>query len=109
MDRAAHGARFCPRFIAADTDGKIAVKLYHKLNVGLLAATPAALVLDYSVLSTPVDIGLAITFPLHGHIGMNYVMTDYVPKMLGKSALAPARAARSPRLSKEGILPRARL
>ena len=31
-------------------------------------------------------------FPVHAHIGMNYVITDYVPKFLGKAARGPARA-----------------
>merc|ERR1740121_428529 len=30
---------------------------------------------------------LALAFPLHGHIGMNYVLSDYVPKFFGKAVL----------------------
>ena len=58
----------------------------------LLGATPVALATSNSFLSFPVDMGLAIMFPLHGHIGMNYVITDYVPKLLSKAAVGPARA-----------------
>jgi succinate dehydrogenase (ubiquinone) membrane anchor subunit len=28
----------------------------------------------------PVDLALGIFLPLHGHIGMNSVLTDYMPK-----------------------------
>ena len=38
------------------------------------------------------EAGLAVMFPLHGHIGMNYVITDYVPKLFSKAAVGPARA-----------------
>ena len=31
--------------------------------------------------------------PVHGHIGMTGVFTDYVPKIAGKAALGPARMA----------------
>ena len=78
--------------MAADSEKKIAVQLYHKVNLALLGATPVALATSSTPLSFPVDMGLAVMFPLHGHIGMNYVLTDYVPKMFGKSALGPARA-----------------
>ena len=55
-------------------------------------AAPVALATDSTFLSFPVDMGLAVMFPLHGHIGMNYVITDYVPKLLSKAAVGPARA-----------------
>lgn len=41
----------------------------------------------------PVDVALGFALPFHAHIGMNYVITDYVPKFLSKSALGPARMA----------------
>lgn len=50
-----------------------------------------------------VDAGLALAVPLHGHIAMNYVVTDYVPKsvagaarwgVLGASALTFAGLAK---------------
>ena len=63
------------KFIAADAEVGLAVKVYHRVNLALLGATPVALATDNTFLSFPVDMGLAIMFPLHGHIGMNYV--DY--------------------------------
>lgn len=72
------------------------------VNVGLLGMTPVALVSPPPV-SAVVDMALAVVFPLHGRtfellrcdapadIGMNYVITDYVPKFFGKAARGPAR------------------
>ena len=80
------------KFIAADAEVGLAVKVYHRVNLALLGATPVALATDNTFLSFPVDMGLAIMFPLHGHIGMNYVITDYVPKLFSKAAVGPARA-----------------
>ena len=59
------------KFIAADAEVGLAVKVYHRVNLALLGATPVALATDNTFLSFPVDMGLAIMFPLHGHIGMN--------------------------------------
>ncbi len=28
----------------------------------------------------PVDVVLGLLFPFHAHVGMNYVISDYVPK-----------------------------
>jgi succinate dehydrogenase (ubiquinone) membrane anchor subunit len=39
----------------------------------------------------PVDLALGVALPLHGHIGMNYVITDYATKTLGAGARGPAR------------------
>ena len=80
------------KFMAADAEVGLAVKLYHRVNLALLGATPVALATDSTFLSVPVDMGLAVMFPLHGHIGMNYVITDYVPKLFSKAAVGPARA-----------------
>ena len=79
------------KFIAADAEVGLAVKVYHRVNLALLGATPVALATDQTFLSFPVDMGLAIMFPLHGHIGMNYVITDYIPKLFGNAARGPAR------------------
>ena len=80
------------KFMAADAEVGLAVKVYHRVNLALLGATPVALATDNTFLSFPVDMGLAVMFPLHGHIGMNYVITDYVPKLFSKAAVGPARA-----------------
>ena len=57
-----------------------------------LALAPVAIVASPSGLNFPVDILMGIIFPLHSHIGMNYVLTDYIPKFPGKAFLGPARA-----------------
>lgn len=44
-------------------------------------------------MNLPVDLALGIALPLHAHIGMNYVITDYAEKVLGKGARGPARYA----------------
>jgi succinate dehydrogenase (ubiquinone) membrane anchor subunit len=48
------------------------------LAIGLF---PVALMVpaSMSAVAMPLDIALAVLLPLHGHIGMNWVMTDYVP------------------------------
>ena len=47
---------------------------------------PVALVLSPSVINIPVDVALGLVFPIHAHIGMNYVISDYVPKGLRPAA-----------------------
>ena len=31
------------------------------------------------MLNYPIDLALAVTIPLHAHIGMNWLISDYVP------------------------------
>ena len=64
------------------------MKLYHRVNLALLRRDARGAGHVQQFLSFPVDMGLAIMFPLHGHIGMNYVITDYVPKLFSKAAVA---------------------
>ena len=55
----------------------------------LALLTPAALLLPAA--SSPqlaLDIILGVAIPLHSHVALNYVITDYVPK----SGRTPARA-----------------
>eukprot|EP00611_Tribonema_gayanum_P019734 TRINITY_DN3476_c0_g1_i1.p2 TRINITY_DN3476_c0_g1~~TRINITY_DN3476_c0_g1_i1.p2 ORF type:complete len:106 (-),score=27.74 TRINITY_DN3476_c0_g1_i1:310-627(-) len=62
--------------------------MFHYLNYGLLAALPVLLVAPTPV-RTPVELLLAVAFPLHAHVSMNYVISDYVPRF----AQQPARIA----------------
>ena len=39
----------------------------------------------------PFDLLIGIALPMHGHIGMNLVATDYVGKIAGKAAVGPFR------------------
>lgn len=75
----------------ADT-GPLATKTYHKINLCIMGLTPVAFALSPSVLNLPVDVLLGLALPAHAHIGMSYVITDYVPK-LSKSLVGPARVA----------------
>ena len=42
----------------------------------------------------PVDMMLGIMFPLHAHISMNFVITDYLPKLTSSASAPPFRRAR---------------
>ena len=81
-----------PAALAADSS-KSALSIHHKINFALLGLTPVALILSPSALNMPVDLALGIALPLHGHIGMNMVITDYVKKVFGKGAVGPSRLA----------------
>ena len=76
--------------LAAD-EGVIATKVYHYSTLSVLGLTPLAFLLSPSSFCFPVDLALGVVFPVHAHIGMNYVITDYVPKFFGKAARGPAR------------------
>ena len=70
--------------MAAD-EGALSTKVYHTVNMGILVLTPLAFILSPSKMNMPVDLALGVALPLHAHIGMNYVITDYSKKMLGLS------------------------
>jgi len=67
------------------------MKLYHYVNLSLLAAAPAAFAVSPSPLTFPLDLFLGVAFPVHAHIGMNCVISDYGKKFFGKAAVAPMR------------------
>jgi succinate dehydrogenase (ubiquinone) membrane anchor subunit len=45
----------------------------------LAGLTPLAFVVPSSMVM-PFDVVLGVLFPLHSHIAMNYVISDYIPK-----------------------------
>ena len=45
-----------------------------------LFTSALALALSPSLMNMPVDLAMGVVFPIHGHIGFNYVISDYVPK-----------------------------
>jgi len=55
-------------------------KIYHSTGIVLAVLTPAAFILSPSFINYPIDLTLGILFPLHSHVALNYVITDYVPK-----------------------------
>jgi succinate dehydrogenase (ubiquinone) membrane anchor subunit len=65
--------------VEADS-GAVGTKFYHLSNTALLVAAPLALFLSPSPLTFPVDLFLGVAFPVHGHIGINYIISDYVPR-----------------------------
>merc|ERR1711907_527455 len=69
-----------------------ALSLFHKTNMLAIGLTPIALVMPDNVGLTAINVFLGIAFPVHGHIGMHGVLTDYVPK-ISKGMLGPARMA----------------
>ena len=74
--------------------GPLATSFFHKLNTVVMVSTPLAcgsLLFGDSMVFKPFEILLGVALPLHAHIGMNYVITDYGKKMLGKSAVGPLR------------------
>ena len=54
-------------------------KFYHKTHYAMLGLVPLGLLIPTSALSTPIDLLLAVAIPVHGQIGMNWIITDYVP------------------------------
>ena len=67
------------------------ISLHHKVSLALLGLTPVAFALSPSAMNMPIDLALGVALPLHGHIGMNLVFTDYMKKVLGKGAVGPSR------------------
>jgi len=72
------------------------MKVHHLGNLALAGLTPAAVFLpkDSSFLF-PVDLALGLALPLHSHITMNMVFSDYVPPKLrgvARGGLAGATA-----------------
>merc|ERR1712205_8268 len=69
-------------FTAADYSTGLS-HLYHKLNIGLVAITPLALLLSPSAMSLPVDLALGVGIPVHFQISGHMLITDYAPLILG--------------------------
>lgn len=55
-------------------------EIYHASSWALAVLTPTAFILSPSFLNIPVDLALGIIIPVHAHIGMTSVLTDYVPR-----------------------------
>mmetsp|Transcript_78778 Transcript_78778/g.218983 ORF Transcript_78778/g.218983 Transcript_78778/m.218983 type:complete len:146 (-) Transcript_78778:72-509(-) len=69
-----------------DTDSKQATKLYHTTQIAQAVLLPIALVLSPSSLNMPIDFALGVLFPFHSYVAVNYVITDYVPKVARSGA-----------------------
>jgi len=78
--------------LAGDTGTK-ATHLHHKLTTALALATPLYLLAPLSadsIINKAFGLGIATVTAGHSWIGLNYVATDYVPK-ISKSLVGPAR------------------
>lgn len=65
---------------SADT-GKLGTKFFHLSGYTLVALLPVALVYCPSPpLTIPLDLALGVIMPIHGHVGLNYIISDYVPQ-----------------------------
>ena len=65
---------------------KVVLKRYHQGAVILAVLAPAAFMISPSPYNMPIDLALGFIFPLHAHVGLNAVVSDYVPKVLQTSA-----------------------
>lgn len=78
--------------LEADSGG-LATRAHHGMIVALTALTPVYFVLpEESSVSRGMGVVVAGTIAAHSWIGLNYVATDYVPKV-SKALLGPARIA----------------
>lgn len=55
-------------------------RVYHAVTTGLVVLAPVSLYCSPSIVTYPIDFILGVAFPLHAHVGLNYVISDYVPK-----------------------------
>lgn len=78
--------------VAADTVGSM-LALHHKINYALIGMFPLALLTSPSAATLPFDLAFGIVLPIHSHIAMNMVITDYAKKLGGKGAILPSRYA----------------
>jgi succinate dehydrogenase (ubiquinone) membrane anchor subunit len=63
--------------------------VYHASGIILAVLTPVAFALSPSIVNLPIDIVLGVLFPIHSHVALNYIVSDYIPKTLR----SPARGA----------------
>ena len=83
--------RVCPIPSPSTADSTAAmISMHHKVNLALLGVTPVALMVGQP-LQFGADMLLAVALPIHGHIGMNLVITDYAKKVVGKGGIGPSR------------------
>jgi succinate dehydrogenase (ubiquinone) membrane anchor subunit len=66
--------------------GALMMRTYHASGIALAGLVPTAMVLPLSVL--PIDLALGVALPLHSHIALNFVVSDYVPTKIAPVARA---------------------
>mmetsp|Transcript_24692 Transcript_24692/g.30363 ORF Transcript_24692/g.30363 Transcript_24692/m.30363 type:complete len:151 (-) Transcript_24692:1368-1820(-) len=76
--------------------GNLATHVHHKMTTFLSIATPIYFLAPDSLINGAVDktlgVLLAVNVSAHSWIGLNYVVTDYIPKV-SKAMVGPARIA----------------
>lgn len=71
------------KVLFADNAGRQFQKVYGQSHIALAGLVPVGLLTDgHSFPGKAADFGLALALPVHSHIGLNFVVADYVPKML---------------------------
>ena len=74
--------------------GNLATHVHHKMTTFLSIATPLYLLspesMDNSIIDKSIGLLLAFNVSAHSWIGLNYVVTDYVPKV-SRAMVGPAR------------------
>jgi succinate dehydrogenase hydrophobic anchor subunit len=82
-----------PAPLEADSGG-LATHVHHAMTIGLAVLTPIYFIVPDSYTDSAVNkafgVFLSANFAAHSWIGLNYVATDYVPKV-SKALLGPAR------------------
>lgn len=63
-------------------------RMYHSSSLALAILTPIALISVNinETLTQACDYALAILLPYHSHVGLNYVISDYVPMSVRSTA-----------------------
>merc|ERR1711965_298959 len=82
-----------PKTILAEDTGPFSTHVYHKLTPLLALGTPIYLfgpTESMPMLEKTFSLALSGTIAMHSWIGLNYVATDYVPKV-SKALLGPSR------------------
>jgi succinate dehydrogenase hydrophobic anchor subunit len=74
--------------------GALATRVHHHMTTALAVLTPVVFLVPDSYTDGIVNKGLGVFFALnvagHSWVGLNYVATDYVPK-ISKALMGPAR------------------
>jgi succinate dehydrogenase hydrophobic anchor subunit len=87
--------KFASGPLEADS-GVLATHVHHALSTALIGLTPAYFLVPESytdgIFNKVFGVGLSATIAAHSWIGLNYVATDYVPKV-SKALVGPARIA----------------
>jgi hypothetical protein len=84
-----------PSLLEGDAGG-LATRAHHTMTTSLAVATPILFLVPDSytdgIINKGIELFLTVNIAGHSWVGLNYVVTDYVPK-ISKALLMPARVA----------------